>query len=378
MEPFPPPTPEALAAHQLLIWPGLGSATALGLYRTLGSFARAFTVPLGEVPERWRTLLRDCRAQDEAAPSAARATLTPLLERGVFLLCLADPGYPALLRETPSPPPLLYGCGNPAALALPTIAVVGSRNASRGGVEHATRFAAALAGSGFAIASGLALGIDSAAHVGALKTGITLAVVGTGIDRVYPRQHLGLWRDIVAAGGAVVSEFPPGTPPLAGNFPRRNRIISGLSLGVLVVEAAPRSGSLITARQALEQGREVFAIPGSIHSPLARGCHKLIRDGAKLVETAEQMLEELRGVGGLLAEGLQRRLDSREAISPIAESAARDPDYQRLLAALDAEPAAVDELAARTGLTAAALSSMLLVLELDGAVAAENGRYARR
>ena len=170
----------------------------------------------------------------------------------------------------------------------------------------------------------------------------------------------------------------PARRAKAENFPRRNRLIAGLSLGTLVVEAGLNSGSLITARLAAEAGREVFALPGSIHSLLARGCHQLIRDGAKLVETAEQMLEELRGVGSLLAEGLRRRLDSREAISPSAESAARDPDYQRLLAALDAESAAVDELAERSGLTAAALSSMLLVLELDGAVAAENGRYTRR
>jgi DNA processing protein len=369
MEPFPPPTPEALAAHQLLIWPGLGSATALGLYRTLGSFARAFTVPLGEVPERWRALLRDCRAQDEAALAAARAALTPLLERGVFLLCLADPGYPALLRETPSPPPLLYGCGNPAALALPAIAVVGSRNASRGGVEHATRFAAALAGSGFAIASGLALGIDSAAHVGALKTGITLAVVGTGIDRVYPRQHLGLWRDIVAAGGAVVSEFPPGTPPLAGNFPRRNRIISGLSLGVLVVEAALRSGSLITARQALEQGREVFAIPGSINNPLARGCHQLIREGATLVETAEDIVAQL---GGMLA------FKSVEAqAGPVAAALPVSPEASRVLAALGHDPADVDLLVARTGLPVAGLTAALVELELAGRVEHRDGQYSR-
>ncbi|MGE3296879.1 MAG: DNA-processing protein DprA [Porticoccaceae bacterium] len=370
MEPFPPPTPEALAAHRLLIWPGLGSATALGLYRTLGSFARAFTAPLTEVPERWRAPVRDCRAQDEAALAASRAALTPLLERGVFfLLCLADPGYPALLRETPSPPPLLYGCGNPAALALPAIAVVGSRNASRAGVEHAARFAAALAGSGFAIASGLALGIDSAAHLGALKTGITLAVVGTGIDRVYPRQHLGLWRDIVAAGGAVVSEFPPGTPPLAGNFPRRNRIISGLSLGVLVVEAALRSGSLITARQALEQGREVFAIPGSINNPLARGCHQLIREGAALVETADDIVAQL---GGMLAfKAVEARAE------PVAAAFPASPEALQVLAAMGHDPADVDLLVARTGLPVAGLTAALVELELAGRVEHRDGHYSR-
>ncbi len=368
MEPFSSPTPEAVAAHQLLIWPGLGSATALGLFRALGGFERAFSAPLAEIPERWRALLRDCRAQGEAAMAASRAALEPLLERGIFLLCLADPGYPALLRETSSPPPLLYGCGDPGALALPGIAVVGSRNASRGGVEHATRFAAALAGSGFAIVSGLALGIDSAAHLGALKTGITVAVVGTGIDRVYPRQNLGLSRDIVAAGGVVVTEFPPGTPPLAGNFPRRNRIISGLSLGVLVVEAAPRSGSLITARQALEQGREVFAIPGSINNPLARGCHQLIREGATLVETAEDIVGQL---GGMLAFKYVEARDGQAVASPVSAEASR------VLSALGHDPADVDLLVARTGLPVAGLTAALVELELAGRVEHRDGRYSR-
>ena len=369
MEPSPAPTTEAFAAHHLLIWPGLGSATALGLYRTLGSFERAFSIPLAEIPERWRALLRDCRSQGEAELAATRAGLAPLLERGVFLLCLADPGYPALLRETPSPPPLLYGCGDPAALALPALAVVGSRNASRGGVEHATRFAAALASSGFAIVSGLALGIDSAAHLGALKTGITLAVVGTGIDRVYPRQNFGLWRDIVAAGGTVVTEHPPGTPPLAGNFPRRNRIISGLSLGVLVVEAALRSGSLITARQALEQGREVFAIPGSINNPLARGCHQLIREGATLVETAEDIVGQL---GGMLAfKSVEAQGGQAAASVPIG------PEASQVLAALGHDPADVDLLVARTGLPVAGLTAALVELELAGAVEHRDGRYSR-
>ena len=263
---------------------------------------------------------------------------------------------------------MLYGCGDPGALALPGIAVVGSRNASRGGVEHATRFAAALAGSGFAIVSGLALGIDSAAHLGALKTGITVAVVGTGIDRVYPRQNLGLSRDIVAAGGVVVTEFPPGTPPLAGNFPRRNRIISGLSLGVLVVEAAPRSGSLITARQALEQGREVFAIPGSINNPLARGCHQLIREGAALVETAEDIVGQL---GGMLAFKYVEARDGQAVASPVSAEASR------VLSALGHDPADVDLLVARTGLPVAGLTAALVELELAGRVEHRDGRYAR-
>lgn len=365
MEPLSHST-EAFAAHRLLLWPGLGGATALGLVRALGSFERAFTAPLTEIPERWRALLRDCRGADD---TAARAALMPLLAQGVFLLCLTDPGYPALLRETPAPPPLLYGCGDPGALALPAIAVVGSRNASRGGVEHAQHFAETLAGSGFAIASGLALGIDSAAHTGALRAGITVAVVGTGIDRVYPRQNLGLWRDIVAAGGAVVTEFPPGTPPLAGNFPRRNRIISGLSLGVLVVEAALRSGSLITARQALEQGREVFAIPGSIDNPRARGCHQLIRDGATLVETAADIVAQL---GGMLA---LKQLEARSTDAPTPAPVSTEAG--RVLAALGHDPAAADRLVVLTGLPVAEVTAALVELELAGLVDAREGSYWR-
>ena len=221
--------------------------------------------------------------------------------------------------------------------------------------------------------------MDGAAHEGALEgAGKTIAVLGTGPDLIYPRRHKQLVERIIERG-ALVSEFSPGTPGKPEFFPRRNRIIAGLSLGTLVVEANLNSGSLITARLAAEQGREVFALPGAIHNPFARGCHRLIRDGAKLVETAEEVLEELHGVGGALAESLRRRLDgTTNRLSPQPDSPARDPDYVRLLAALDAMPSALDELVIRTTLPAAALSSMLLVLELDGAVVAENGRYVRR
>jgi DNA processing protein len=218
----------------------------------------------------------------------------------------------------------------------------------------------------------MALGIDAAAHEGALGAGTTLGVMGTGLDRVYPARHRELAHRI-AANGALVSEFPPGTPPTAQNFPRRNRIISGLSLGTLVVEAALRSGSLITARYAAEQGREVFAIPGSIHNPLARGCHALIRQGAKLVETGADIVEEL----GALLGGLEA------AAQPGAEEPAAawelDPEYRKLLEQMGYDPVPVDLLVQRTGLTAEAVSSMLLILELEGQVAAlAGGRYCRR
>ncbi|HMM56018.1 MAG: DNA-protecting protein DprA [Xanthomonadales bacterium PRO7] len=329
---------------------------------------------------------RDARVGAEArawlgAPDAAA------IERDIawldapdhHLIVATSEDFPSLLRDVSNPPAALFVAGDTACLWSAQIAIVGSRSASAGGMANARAFAKSFAQAGNTVTSGLAEGIDGAAHEGALEGGgKTIAVLGTGPDLVYPRKHADLAHRVLSAG-ALVSEFPPGTPGKPENFPRRNRLIAGLSLGTLVVEAGLNSGSLITARMANEAGREVFALPGSIHSPLARGCHKLIRDGAKLVETAEEVIAELRGVGGLLAEGLRRRLDSSVAPAPPMSGAAqRDPEYRRLLEALDAEPAALDELVERTGLPAAALSSMLLVLELDGAVAAENGRYARR
>ncbi|MDH5178457.1 MAG: DNA-processing protein DprA [Gammaproteobacteria bacterium] len=286
------------------------------------------------------------------------------------ILCLDDPAYPALLREIIDPPPVLFVEGDPALLQLPQIAVVGSRNAGISGQETAFAFARTLAEQGIVITSGLAMGIDAAGHRGALAgNGATIAVAGTGLDSVYPARHRDLARAIVEQG-AVISEFPIGTPPLAANFPRRNRIISGLSLGVLIVEAAIRSGSLITARMALEQGRDVFAIPGSIHNPLAKGCHRLLREGAKLVETAADILEEtgFAGAGG----HLQMNQNG------FAETLSIDPEYGKLLSCIGHEPTAVDVMVARSGLTAEAVCSMLLVLELHGLVeTAAGGLYCQ-
>lgn len=285
-------------------------------------------------------------------------------------LAFDDPRYPAQLKETDGPPLGLFVIGDPELLALPQLAIVGSRNPTPTGLENAQAFAESLAQAGLIITSGMALGIDAAAHRGALSAGgLTVAICGTGLDRVYPARHRDLAREI-ATRGALVSEFPPGTPALAGNFPRRNRLISGLSLGVLVVEAALQSGSLITARLAAGQGREVFAIPGSIHNPLARGCHRLLRDGAKLVESANDVLEE---IAPLLAE-VSNSVDTTSRDQP-AESAdmESDPDYQQLLAAMDFDAVRVDQLIERTGLAAEAVSSMLLILELQGRVALTPG-----
>lgn len=290
-----------------------------------------------------------------------------------FVLTLADPRYPGLLKQISDPPPLLFVQGDADCLAQWQLAIVGSRNPSHAGKDSAFEFARYLASGGLQICSGLADGIDAAAHKGALAGGgKTIAVVGTGLDRVYPAKNRELAHQI-AGQGAIVSEFPLGTPPLAENFPRRNRIISGLSLGTLVVEAALRSGSLITARMAMEQGREVFAMPGSIHNPLARGCHQLIRDGAKLVETADHIIEEL----GALAEFAQSAdlpVNSTDEI-PLA---ADDAEYQQLFDYLGFDPIHIDELIARSGLTADAVSSMLLLLELQGRVSAlPGGKYSR-
>jgi DNA processing protein len=288
-----------------------------------------------------------------------------LAEDGHHVVTASDANYPALLAETRNAPDRLFVRGDPDVLSLPQLAIVGSRNATPGGCETATRFAAHLGGAGFCITSGLAVGIDAAAHRGALAAGAkTIAVCATGPDEVYPARHAGLADDIVAAGGAVVTEFPPGTPPRRQQFPQRNRLISGMSVGTLVIEASLRSGALITARFATEQGREVFAVPGSIHSPTARGCHGLIRNGAKLVETSQDIIEELPG---MLA-GLSENITQADTAPALVASRDSDPEYERLRKLMGWDPATVDMLVNRSGLTADEVSSMLLILELEGSV----------
>ena len=288
---------------------------------------------------------------------------------GNRIMTCHDPDYPVLLSQLESPPPLLYIHGQTSILSEPLLAMVGSRNPSASGVRTATDFARHLSAAGLVISSGLALGIDAACHQGALDAGMpTVAVMGTGLDRVYPARHRDLARQI-AEQGALVSEFPIGTAPRAENFPRRNRIISGMSLGTLVVEAAIRSGSLITARYAGDQGREVFAIPGSIHNPLARGCHHLIRQGAKLVETAQDVMDEL----GMLADSCYQAdpatLDTEAADKPLK----LDPDYQQLIDFIGFDSTSIDQLVCSSGLTPAEVSSMLLQLEMSGYIASNHG-----
>lgn len=298
------------------------------------------------------------------------------------LLGLADPDYPALLAQIDEPPLALFVEGDPARLWHPAVAVVGSRSPSPAGREHARAFATALAAAGWSVVSGLATGVDAQAHDGALQVsaGMTVAVVATGLDQTYPTHHAALHARI-AAIGAVVSEYPPGMPAVQAHFPARNRIIAGLSLGTLVIEAAQRSGALITARCAAEAGREVFALPGSIRNPRARGCHRLIRQGAALVEEPAEVTASLAALAQTLAGALRTRLDApTEQARPAPERAPSytDPDYQCLWKALDHDPTGMDSLIQRSGLTAAQLSAMLLVMELDGKVMAAHGRYCRK
>src|SRR5580700_9973019 len=308
------------------------------------------------------------------AESAIADDLSWLGRSGAQILLYTDPEYPPLLRQIAAPPAALYVLGSAAALSSPQLAMVGSRSPTPAGRTTAHEFAAWFVRAGLTVTSGLAVGIDAASHEGALAGGgQTVAVCGTGLDLVYPPEHHGLAQRI-AAHGALVSEFPPGTGPARANFPRRNRIISGLSVGTLVVEAARHSGSLITARLAAEQGREVFAVPGSIHNPLARGCHALIRNGAKLVESADDILSELKFSVGkqCLIGGTRGRATRGGAASSL------DKDHKILLDALGFEPASLDTLVERTGLPSQSVASMLLFLELEDVVGLHSGgRYVR-
>lgn len=279
--------------------------------------------------------------------------------------------YPNLLKQISDAPPILFIKGNPEILNQPQVAMVGSRNPTRIGMETAHEFARYLSAAGIIITSGFALGIDASSHQGALAgKGKTVAVFGTDITQIYPQRHQELAKQIVLQGGALVSEFPIGTPGLAENFPRRNRLVSGLCLGTVVVEAALRSGSLITARLAGEQGREVFAIPGSIHNALSKGCHQLIKQGAKLVETAGDILEEL----GPLMATLQAQLPLKNTQKKPTKL---DPEHMKLLECIDFAPTAVDTLVERSGLAASTVSSMLLILELQGHITATPSGYEK-
>ncbi|HVP09194.1 MAG TPA: DNA-processing protein DprA [Burkholderiales bacterium] len=348
---------------QLTLTPGLGAATLRGLLQKYGLPENVLAAGRAELvrqvgPQTLQAL------DSPGVASAVERALAWLAQSGHSIVTLADAAYPRLLLEIADPPALLYCRGRAELLNRPALAVVGSRNATAQGARNAEQFARAFSAAGLTIVSGLAQGIDAAAHRGGLAAdGATIAVLGTGVDNVYPKANAALAEEI-ATRGLLVSEFPLGTQALAHHFPRRNRLISGLAQGCLVVEAALGSGSLITARSAAEQGREVFALPGSIHSPLSKGCHALIKQGAKLAESAEDVLSELASF---------RRTGFASTRAP-ASAAADEP----LLECMGFDPVDVDSLCARAGLPAESVSADLLRLELAGRVAALPGGLYQR
>ena len=366
---------EELAAWiRLMDTEGVGPQTARELLTHFGLpseiFDAGFSALQKCVPEKIAYAI--CAPVSESLQAKIDRTLAWADHPDNHILTLADHHYPQSLLNITDPPPLLYAKGDISLLSRPSIAIVGSRNATQQGLQNADRFAQVLSAAGLTVISGLALGIDAAAHQGALlnattagQFGSTVAVTGTGLDLVYPARNRELAHRIAEAG-CLLSEYPLGTPAIASNFPRRNRIISGLAMGVLVVEAAAQSGSLITARSALEQGREVFAIPGSIHSPLSKGCHLLIRQGAKLVESAQDILEELRWSAGNLAKP-----------SP-SDSMQTDPSLQHLLELAGYDPVSVDQLLQRSDLSVAEVQARLLTLELNGKMELLPGGQYRR
>lgn len=378
----------ALSEHEAwlhcFLTPGLGVTRFLRLLLAFGSPHAALAATLAQLaPLLTRSVAESLLCGDTAAERAKVAVWLAADPRHT-LLTLSDADYPPSLLHTPTPPPLLFLKGERALLARPMLAMVGSRAATQQGERHAEAFAEALSQTGLTVVSGLAAGIDGAAHRGALRgAGATIAVIGTGIDRIYPAGHAALARQI-AAEGLIISEFPLGMRPLAANFPRRIRLIAGLAQGCLVVEANIESGSLITGRLAAEYGREVFALPGSVHSPQARGCHRLIREGATLVETVEDILSALpRYVLPLpvvTAEATPLAVGegaSSEAIAPL-DASTDSAEEAALFAVLGFDPLDVDSLCQQLGLTAHALSAMLLRLELVGKVESlPGGRYQR-
>ncbi|MEN9355931.1 MAG: hypothetical protein RL695_102 [Pseudomonadota bacterium] len=375
-------TPQRIPDAELAAWlrltliSGIGGETQRSLLAAFGLpeaiFAAGMTALRNVVgPLQTERLLRASSEVD----TAIATTLAWVNEPGNHILTLADADYPQALLRSADPPVLLYLKGRIELLNRPALAIVGSRNATPQGLANAEAFAQSFATAGLGVVSGMALGVDTAAHRGALAAGsaggATIAVIGTGADRIYPARNRALAQQI-ALEGIIVSEFPLGTPALAGNFPRRNRIIAGLAQGCLVVEAAARSGSLITARLAAEAGREVFAIPGSIHSPLAKGCHQLIKQGAKLVESAQDVLEELTWSSH------PQTLPPRPTAATPDLFSTDDPERASLLAALGHDPCTLDQLAERSGLTAERLLAMLLPLELEGRVACLPGGIYQR
>ena len=351
--------------------PGLGAVRFRALLKQFGSPDRILGASYSELraglPEKLSEAIAGNPETDDINRKIEQARIWQESSEAHHIVSLASPDYPARLKELPDPPPLLYIIGSPSLLSQPQLAVVGSRRPTPQGRRLAQEIALDIGRAGLVITSGMALGIDAAAHQGVLSSyGSTIAVLGTGVDQVYPRSHSKLY-GLIAQQGALVSEFPLGTPASPGNFPRRNRIISGLSMGVLVVEAAEKSGSLISARLAAEQGREVFAVPGSVMNPLSRGCHRLIRDGAVLVESAQDILLELESsLRPLLLEN-----DPEEQSGSISDA------HKRILESMGYETVSMDILTQVSGLPCDELSMLLTELELEGLVESVPGGFIR-
>jgi DNA processing protein len=372
-----------LATMAILQLPNIGCARYWQLIKRFGSVSALLQLSdaeqalafQAETSCVWRSF---CETPKESTLGQTLHRILESLKRlDIQVLACGDDNYPQLLQQISKPPALLYLRGDSACLELPQLGVVGSRRPTPVGLSNAHDFSAYLAAQGFVITSGLALGVDTAAHRGALQGGgKTLAVLGTGIDCIYPRQNRLLADDIVGSGGLIVSEFALGTTARPGNFPQRNRIISGLSLGVLVVEAAEKSGSLITARLASEQGREVFALPGSIHCPVSRGCNGLIRQGATLVESAEHIVTELHGMLALKSEQLSLLPTHGEA-NDSSTAASHTVVQTKLLDALGYEATSLDELASRSEVEIGTLLAELMALELNGIVSQVATGYLR-
>ncbi|MFT5506174.1 MAG: DNA processing protein [Gammaproteobacteria bacterium] len=350
---------------------GIGTATILELKKQFDNDFQKVLASTGQDLKHLGYSQRIINCILSARDNSVETDLEWLSIENNSILTFDDPDYPDLLREISDPPALLYCSGNRELLATPQIAIVGSRSCTPGGAQAAYKFAAALAQAGITVTSGMALGIDTEAHKGALSTtGRTIAVTGTGLDRIYPSSNKNLAYEI-HQHGLLISEFALGSGPTGFHFPRRNRIISGLSVGTLVVEATIRSGSLITAQQALEQGREVFAIPGSINNPQARGCHHLIRQGAKLVDQVTDIIEEISSLFGYL--NIKSQVET-----PETETTMLDQSEQKLLEVIGYEPVNIDQLVERSGLTIEQLSSMLLILELNDHIQSLPGGFVAR
>jgi DNA processing protein len=379
-------TPSFLASLLLSLLPGIGLSRYWALINAFGSSHAVLITDPHAIPtlnNEARSLLRDFHQQGDTSPlfRSALAIIDTINKHQGFIISSEDAHYPPLLKEIDLPPPLLYLKGEVGNLCLPQLAIVGSRHASHDGLENTRLFTTHLARSGFVITSGLALGIDGAAHQAAIATKAkTIAVMATGIDTIYPKRHRAIADQIVAEGGTLLTEFPPFSPPIANHFPRRNRIISGLSLGVIVIEAAIKSGSLITARYALEQGREVFAIPSSIHNPQAKGCHQLIKHGAVLVENSNDIIEHLQGLIAHLNSQLGHNISTIATTKPIKEyrdTSCLGDNEKLIMAHVGFGPASIEQLIQSSGLPSQILTASLMKLEINGWIKLSDWGYER-